>query len=76
MTHCTNKPKKTKKNKKTTKTGSVLSLQSYMDFAKKRSTLRESTKQDVYTLFTLYERLKRIKGAWDEGDLAYRLYCR
>jgi hypothetical protein len=50
-------------------TDGMLSLPSYLTFAKKRCTLAESTKRDVYTLFTLYERLKRIKGAWDEGDL-------
>jgi hypothetical protein len=57
-------------------TGGVLSLKSYLKFAKKRSTLDESTKENVYTLFILYEKLKRFKGAWDEGDLVYRLYRR
>jgi hypothetical protein len=48
--------------------GAALSLEAYLQFARKRSSLSEGTKRLVYALFRVYARLKRARGMWDEGQ--------
>jgi hypothetical protein len=50
-------------------TDGCLTLAQYKAVGKKRATVVSERRDEVYTLYKLYEKLKREMNMWDEGDL-------